>query len=197
MARYFDIMHEKLDWIVSSRYKAHLLGAELYKLLYSETERVQIAGNPLARRAAADLTGIVYSLWRAAFLADDPHDASVERNLDNAFKFLHQIVHNNAITYSDERTSRIWTFGFYLNNARYRLEKLLREETSDGPMKNLSASLKETKCNEEQETIFSALKKSSHVFAHRSAAWEIYYQAAEIGLKCLTKHRELQQSGNC
>jgi hypothetical protein len=47
----------------------------------------------------------------------------------DSLAYLRKVIDTNAIAFSDDVTARHWASGYYLNNARYRLERLLGEGT--------------------------------------------------------------------
>jgi hypothetical protein len=73
-------------------------------------------------RAAQDLVAVAFSLWRAAFLADK---ASQRGEVFKAGRsFLEKVIEDNAIGFTQDRTSKAWTFNYYTRNARSSLEHL-------------------------------------------------------------------------
>ncbi|MGO4508020.1 hypothetical protein AB4Z51_13460 [Bradyrhizobium sp. 2TAF36] len=75
-----------------------------------------------------DLVGAAFSLWRAVFLADQIRDfGSVH---EKATDFLQRVVSTNAITFSDDKANSAWSVGYYLDNAKLRLENA-RKYTQD------------------------------------------------------------------
>jgi hypothetical protein len=68
------------------------------------------------------LVGTAFSLWRAVFLADQPFRPAPA--LGAAETFLTKVVSDNAIGYSDEKSSRRWTAGFYVSHIQYRMYHL-------------------------------------------------------------------------
>jgi len=65
------------------------------------------------------LVAAAFSMWRAVFLAETPRDwGTVKAKRE---EFLARVVADNAIAYSDDKTNRAWTVGYYLDNARLRL----------------------------------------------------------------------------
>lgn len=94
------------------------------------------------KRLFAYLVGSAYSLWRAAFLTD------AKRNwaeiLEDAEKLLLRLIRDNAVAYTQERETREWMSGYYLNNARFRLiranallTQLLPNREAPEPIKKL------------------------------------------------------------
>ena len=71
------------------------------------------------------LIGIAFSLWRAAFLinANRTSDSIVEK----ADFFLHKLLADNTIGYSQDVAACEWMSGFYLNNARLRLIQIKKD----------------------------------------------------------------------
>lgn len=65
------------------------------------------------------LVGVAFSLWRAAFLVQG--ERTVEQLDKDALDFLGVLSWDNAIGYSQDRSKRAWTVGYYLNNAHLRL----------------------------------------------------------------------------
>src|SRR6201999_2284342 len=65
---------------------------------------------------------ISFSLWRAAFLAD--REVLPEKRLKAAEKFLRKILVDNQISFVQDRLWRDWTFNYYVEDARARLELL-------------------------------------------------------------------------
>jgi hypothetical protein len=109
---------EHLEWLVRCRSQNQHTSLVLYKLLTENAERIR-ADNKLANAGIA-LVAVSFNLWRAVFLADEVEDGGDD--LDHAIAFLKTLISDNAIAYAQDKNSRAWTFGSYLNNARYRLE---------------------------------------------------------------------------
>ena len=65
---------------------------------------------------------IGFALWRAAFLAEG--ERSWETIENNTVTFLETLVRDNAIGYVQDRKSKVWTFGYYINDAYFRLAYL-------------------------------------------------------------------------
>jgi hypothetical protein len=71
---------------------------------------------------AQRLVAVSFSLWRAVFLADRTGDPVARRTA--ARDFLRRMLTDNAITFAQDMGSREWTFNYYMDNARFRLEQL-------------------------------------------------------------------------
>jgi hypothetical protein len=71
--------------------------------------------------------GAAFSLWRAVFLVDKDRTQRPLKDTEKAAaNFLGRVVETNAITFADDHHAerKDWTVGYYLNNARFRLERL-------------------------------------------------------------------------
>lgn len=64
-------------------------------------------------------------MWRAAFLADKANTRS-EVQAD-ARTFLGKMLIDNAITYPQDRSTRNWTFNYYMNTATSELLQLSKD----------------------------------------------------------------------
>ncbi|MBA2933047.1 hypothetical protein HZF05_02945 [Sphingomonas sp. CGMCC 1.13654] len=109
--------HRHLEWAIQARFKNLQCCLRLLRLLQD---------NPVFWRtqdrsaAAQELISVAFSLWRAAFLADKT--GKREQVFAHGVSFLERIVEDNAIAYSQDKSSREWTFNYYTKNARYSLE---------------------------------------------------------------------------
>ena len=88
-----------------------------------------IAGQSTEGKVVGLLIGIGFSLWRAVFLAHAERDPLAV--LEHGRDVLRLVVEDNAIGYPADKTHRAWTVGFYLNNARYRIEALSAKLKND------------------------------------------------------------------
>ena len=68
---------------------------------------------------AKTLVSIGFSLWRAAFLADK--SGELEETNEHATYFLGEMLETNAITFTQDKKARGFTFNYYLANVRFRL----------------------------------------------------------------------------
>ena len=101
------------EWLVPSRSK---IQDELLELRRAFQRRGDLVDSPEARVLAL-LVGVGFSLWRAVFIAEEGLDPDL--NLVRARSFLDKVIFDNAIAFKDDKNS--WSFGYYLNNSRYRL----------------------------------------------------------------------------
>lgn len=104
-----------LTWSLQRRSDVQEQSLRLYKLMDIR------ATNSIGRRRRL-LVGVAFSLWRAVFLAY----RTGQRDLKNAEAkaFLGKILITNAIGFADDRASQEWTFRYYADSARHRLEEL-------------------------------------------------------------------------
>ena len=105
---------QHLEWVIESRAENQRVSLRLLRLM----KEFPHAG---ASWEAQNLVAVGFSLWRAAFLAD--RTAKSEVQSAHAEAFLEKMIVDNAITYSQDRNSREWAFMYYIENARYRLER--------------------------------------------------------------------------
>ena len=108
-----------LEWVIDSRARNNR--AALSLLLTFEAYPDQISEAPYDGYAQ-QLVAIAFSLWRAAFLAD--RSPLREDRIDAAEQFLRRMLADNAIGYSQDVEWRDWTFNYYTQDAKLRLEKL-------------------------------------------------------------------------
>lgn len=110
---------EHLRWLIDSRAANQRVSLKLFDLFKKYPNDFDHMGLQFSAQA---LVAISFSLWRAAFLADrsGKRDAVAE---DSEW-FLGKMLVDNAITYTQDRAAREWTFNYYVSNARYRLQEL-------------------------------------------------------------------------
>lgn len=114
-----DKLPNHLDWLVNSRNENQRVALRLLRLLQqypNECRRIP--------DVAQELVSVAFSLWRAAFLADKIDGQG--RGLEDAKAFLERVLLDNAINYPQERSTRNWTFSYYLQGARFQLEQLAK-----------------------------------------------------------------------
>lgn len=114
---------DKLDhysWLIQSKDQIVREMLEIHQIL--DVHNGAISKSESDRSIIGLAVGVSFSLWRAAFLTDTTRDWS--KILGNAQAMLLQVIEDNAVTYPHDKTNREWTVGYYLNNARYRLNRL-------------------------------------------------------------------------
>jgi len=110
--------NEFLSWLVRSRAENQRLLLDL--LVFGRQHPEQAGPHTLFQR----IVGAAFSLWRAVFLVEGERQA--EDIYTDAIMFLDLLVGDNMINYTQDRTTKRWTSGFYLNNAYYRLQDAYR-----------------------------------------------------------------------
>jgi hypothetical protein len=150
-----------LAWLVEARYKNQLSGLEIRKLL----------NHPKAREwnlsIVQALVGACFSLWRAAFLADKK--GVREDVFKHASTFLDEMIANNIIAYTQDRSAREWTFNYYATNAARALWELDKKWSSIGP-------------------ILSESDKPTDGFTRPQKRWERNQRALDEAIKCFQQH---------
>lgn len=102
-----------LGWAIDSRAKNQRNALRLLKLLREYEEQWK---TKRWAKAAQDLISISFSLWRAAFLADKSPSRSAV--FAGGVAFLERVIEDNAISYTQDRNSKDWTFNYYTGSAR-------------------------------------------------------------------------------
>jgi hypothetical protein len=113
---------DNLQWMVESRNKIQSLMLRLLKA----------RANPSTGEWQF-MVGAAFSLWRAVFLAH-PNDGWQTRGEDieeNAATFLRKVIETNSVSFGDDLSNRVWSGGYYINNARFRLG--IRSTEAKGP----------------------------------------------------------------
>jgi hypothetical protein len=110
---------------IKARGDVQLLLASLYHL--HDEHRAILRADQELLRAFSLIAGSAFSLWRAAFLTHtgDPVIDPVP-GLDDCAIFIGTVARDNIISFAQDRESREWTVGYYLNNAVVRLAALSR-----------------------------------------------------------------------
>lgn len=104
-------------WLVAARSRNQDLLLRLFRFGTKHCEALHSDHDQ--RTLFALLVGVAFSLWRAAFLTDTKR--TWPAILDDANKLLETVVRDNTINYPQDRATREWMGGYYLNNARWRL----------------------------------------------------------------------------
>lgn len=128
----------------------------------------------IGRRLFGYLVGSAFSLWRAATLSDTTR--SWDAILDDAQKLLHRLIHDNAVAYPQDRDTKEWMGGYYLNNARFRL---LRARVLLGELYPTFSSPALTRLEE--------LDRSGTTGRRPSDCWEIFHESMVDMLGMLEK----------
>lgn len=111
------------DWLVSRRNQIQSL---LLDLLERFPDAPDVAISPASWQLAL---GAAFALWRAVFLLLPETTArTIDGPLPEAKKFLEKLIDTNAIGFADERAASTWVCGYYLNDAQFRLERLMKHK---------------------------------------------------------------------
>ena len=114
--------HDDLEWLVKCRAENHSNSLALYKVLTDNATFLRLKKNSRFASNGISMVAISFSLWRAVFLTD--RTGALEHRFEDAWSFLGTLISDNTITYTQDKNSREWTFNYYINNARYRLEAI-------------------------------------------------------------------------
>lgn len=116
------------DWLLPRRARIMETLLALHRLL--KDKGAQLVADPTGRACFGHLVGAAFSLWRAAFLTDASRDWGAILGDDRGTRFrggagqvLETLLRDNAINYAQDRDTRTWMVGYYLNNAKYRLAR--------------------------------------------------------------------------
>ncbi len=115
----------RLKEMVDSRHGIQSLCFDLVSFMnnnYTEIEQ-----HKKTRSHTAQLAGAAFSLWRAVFLTESTDSGEL---LITARSFLEKVVRTNMIGFNDDISMQAWTSGYYLNNAKYRLLLVSKENSS-------------------------------------------------------------------
>ncbi|MGH8615409.1 MAG: hypothetical protein ACREYF_26155 [Gammaproteobacteria bacterium] len=161
----------RFTWLVERRAQIQRLIHDLYLVLDDKDLRNRLEASPSDCSIFGLFVGAAFSLWRAVFLIDATRD-KWPTILDGAEAFLKSLAHDNAITYDRKKTCNNWTIGFFLNNARYRLHRMvdgkMPEIENTEAFKKLKAQRKTGIDNrtvqQHWETIYDALHEASFQF---------------------------------
>lgn len=124
LARQDDLSADHISWLVKSRSDNQQITLKLF-LVMKDNEKELMANWPLANFAQA-MAAVCFSLWRAVFLSDVSDEGYVPP-IEDAQSFLGNLILHNMVAYPQDRSTREWTFIYYVNNARYRLLALSEE----------------------------------------------------------------------
>lgn len=172
------------DWLVESRSRIQCLLLELYKFL--KDNRGKLVQRKFERSVFGLLVGTAFSLWRAAFLVSQA-DRDWPNILKQAEDFLDILVEDNAINYPQDKKTRNWTVGYYLNNARYRLVRVrgkFAEVTDPGQLAQIP----------EFQQFDDVQKPGGIDETDLTVVWNKTYNALRAAFELLRKANEFHQS---
>ncbi len=108
---------DNFDWLIRARASNQQILLRLYR--FGKEHEDQLKDDATDRSVFALLVGASFSLWRAAFLTDASRQWPTI--MEDATKLLERLVRDNAVAYPQDRETRQWMAGYYLNNAQWRL----------------------------------------------------------------------------
>jgi hypothetical protein len=114
-----------LPWLVDARNVIQILILDLH-WLYLQAPPPDDNPETIAWAHRWQLVvGTSFSLWRAVFLVDpDDIERPIVETAAIADKFLLRIITTNNVSFTDDYNNREWSGGYYMNNVRFRLERL-------------------------------------------------------------------------
>lgn len=119
--------------MVERRAKSQKSLLDIYRFLEKHEKALGSPSRTAQWPIFALLIGASFSLWRAVFLSFNVERPKKDRQaIQHAKKFLELLVRDNAIGYPQDRESKEWTSGYYLNGARYRLERVFQKLEQTG-----------------------------------------------------------------
>lgn len=165
---------DNFNWLVKARASNQEALLRLYRLAKDNSEKLQ--SNEMGRSLFTLLIGAGFSLWRAAFLSDARREWT--RILEDATQLLERLVRDNAVAYPQDRETREWMAGYYLNNAQWRLLIAWKQLKRQGHRGSMPVALRRVKKYEdrgaEQEspielwnTSYAALRELLNVLEKR------------------------------
>lgn len=120
MSKEDDLSAGHLSWLVKSRSRNQDASLYLYLVMKDNSEVIGADWDLLD--TAQGLIAASFSLWRAVFLSDITE--GMEATVSDAQAFLGNLILHNMVAYPQDRNTRDWTFMYYVNNARYRMETI-------------------------------------------------------------------------
>jgi hypothetical protein len=130
--RPLDLYHQA--WAIQERARIQHTLLALYAYVLADTD----TSDSMRYVVADNLIAAAFALWRAVFLAADLRtNETVRKRQEN---FLATVIENNAITFGDDKRNSPWTFGFYVEAAKWRLKHadyVLREGLNVTPEENV------------------------------------------------------------
>jgi hypothetical protein len=152
-------------WVVSKREDTETLMHKLIDLYYKNEKK--IVEEHEVRKISGLLSGAAISLYDAVLHAHDQSKQSDKENLTASISLMEEILNGNRI-HAIERQSDIYLFGWYMNNAKYRLQRILSDENKVRSLQMQNAEL-----------LFERLSRSIHDYESLTDAWGQYFEILE------------------
>jgi len=139
MAKRDDLTTEHVSWLVHGRSRNQEISLKLFLIMKNNTEVIKSQFHLID--IAQSLAGACFSLWRAVFLSDVSETSDMSETVDDATAFLGGLILHNMVAYPQDRNARDWSFLYYVNNARYRLESISKSYKQVLPHKFVSETV--------------------------------------------------------
>jgi hypothetical protein len=118
---------QDLRWLVERRSQIQNLLLSLLEFADTRQEALTKEQAPGADAAQQDLfalyVGAAFSLWRAVFLNNKERKRSEIQ--EDAKGLLVYLVKDNTVGFTQDKSTKMWMGGYYLNNAWFRLDEAL------------------------------------------------------------------------
>jgi hypothetical protein len=137
---------DNFNWLVKARASNQEALLRLYRLAKDNPEKLQ--SDEMGRSLFTLLIGAGFSLWRAAFLSDARREWT--RIVEDATQLLERLVRDNAVAYPQDRETREWMAGYYLNNAQWRLLIAWKQLKCQGHRGSMPVALRRVKKYEDR-----------------------------------------------
>jgi hypothetical protein len=138
MPRQDDLSADHISWLVKNRSENQETTLKLFLVMKDNHEK--LAENFDLANISQGLTAACFSLWRAVFLSDVSDDDYFDTAMTDAKSFLGNLILHNMVAYPQDRNTRAWTFTYYVNNARFRLQTISSINNEILPPSFVSAS---------------------------------------------------------
>jgi hypothetical protein len=126
---------ERIAWAIDARARSQRLLLALFELGerhdYGLTEKRLDPEEDRNAELFPSLASIAFSLWRAAFQADMATRGWSDAVRD-AQQLLGTVLATNTVAFGPERDLPGWTGGYYLTNAKLRLQHVSRRLQDEG-----------------------------------------------------------------
>jgi hypothetical protein len=134
-----DLTTEHISWLVHGRSRNQEISLKLFLIMKYNDEVIKSQFH--LSDIAQSLAGACFSLWRAVFLSDVSETSQIVVAVDDATAFLGGLILHNMVAYPQDRNARDWSFLYYVNNARYRLESISKGNKQILPHKFVSETV--------------------------------------------------------
>lgn len=116
-----------LDWMISARSRINPSLRELFEI--HQTYKSTIDQHDILHQISGTLTGVAFCLWRSSFLIYRVTKKE-RRKIDiigSQERLLMYLVRDNAVGFTQDRATRDWQSGYYINSAIERINRLIPE----------------------------------------------------------------------